>query len=210
MRVHLLERHTTGFDESDRRLIGTPGDTEGTDQMRLFDDDHVADEVRHRLEALDPGEHDAAAGSDVVQRFGDRLGRIRRDLDDDVGTAAVGQLLHAGMSILALDVDDVIGAEVPGQLQLRGIPRQPGNDDPVGTGGARCDDTGEAALSGTEDEDRIPGTRARHLDRPPETGAERVEHDSDVRGNVRAHPVHDGVRVEVHVIGVGAPQPGRP
>ena len=53
------------------------------------------------LEALDAGEHDAAAGRGVVQRLGDRLGGVRGHLDDDVGAAPVGQLLHAAAHVLA-------------------------------------------------------------------------------------------------------------
>ena len=41
--------------------------------VQLLHHDQVADEVGHRLEALDAGEHDAAAVRDVVQRLRDRL-----------------------------------------------------------------------------------------------------------------------------------------
>ena len=197
------------LDETNRGVVRARGHPERAVDRRLLHHDEVAHEIGHRLEALDAREHDPAAGRDVVERLRHRLGGVRGHLDHDVGAATVRELAHAPPDVLLLDVDHVVGAELACERELRRVAREAGHDDRVGARRARRHDRRETALAGAEDQHRVAGAGRGNLDRPAKSGAERVEHDREARRDVGAHLVHDRARVEVHVVGVAAPEPGR-
>jgi hypothetical protein len=67
--------------------------------VQFLHHDQVADELGHRLEALDPDEHDAAADGGVPERFGEWL---HHRLDERTFRAPVLLLLLlAGLALLA-------------------------------------------------------------------------------------------------------------
>src|SRR5262249_6418688 len=120
-----------------------------------------------------------------------------------------GRSAYPAARVLALDADHVVRAALARQRELRGIAREPGHDDRVRPGRACGDDARQAALARPEDQHGVAGPGARQLDRPAEAGAQGIEEDGDARRQVGAHAVHDRERVEVHVVGVGAPEAGR-
>ena len=112
--------------------------------------------------------------------------------------------------VLLLDVDDVVGAELARQRQLRRVARQPGDDDRCRRPAAR------AAI--TLARPRWPGPRISTLSPGPVSGISTAQRKPAPSGlNITAmlagmsapDAVHDRVRVEVHVVGVRAPQAGR-
>ena len=64
----------------------------------------------------------------------------------------------------------------------------------------------EPALPGPEDDDRLADAQPRHVDGPAEAGADRVEQHGDLGRDVVRHPMHERVRIEVHVLRVAAPE----
>src|SRR5439155_10517220 len=195
--------------EADGALVVGVVDAEGADDRQFLEDDLVAHEVGDGFRALGPGEDGLAAAAGEVDRLLDGLDAVRRDVDDDVGHAAVGGLPDEIGDVFLLDVDSVMGAELAGELELAFVGGEAGNDDAAGARLARGDYAGEAALAGAEYDDRVPDGEAGHLDGPAEAGAERVEKRRDLGRDAVVDLVDDGVWVEVEVVGVAAPEAGR-
>ena len=78
--VHASRAAAARLDQPDRaRGSARRGHADRAAQRDLLHHDLVGDELRDRLEALHAGEHDGAAGRDVVERLGDRLRSRRSD-----------------------------------------------------------------------------------------------------------------------------------
>ena len=105
---------------SERSIDTQPADKQA-DQLDLVDHDLVGDQIADRPETLEPGEHDAPAAPDHVDRIDDRLGGAGRDLDDDIGAAAAGRLADPLDRVLGVDVDRDVGAEPPCEVQPVGV-----------------------------------------------------------------------------------------
>ena len=77
---------------------------------------------------LEAGHHDAALahgdGDGVIQR----LGRVRRRVDHDLGAAA-RRLAHARHHVVLLDVDGDVGAQLSREGELLRVAREPGDHD---------------------------------------------------------------------------------
>lgn len=72
---------------------------------------------------------------------------------------------------------------------------------------SRGEDGGQPALAGAEHDQGVADLKFRHLHRPAIASAERVEHHGDFRRQALVDLVHEGIRMQVHVLGIGAPQP---
>ncbi len=94
------------------------------------------------------------------------------------------------------------------ELELGGIARQAGDDDAASAGLPRGDDAGDASLAGAEDDDGLAWGELRHLDGPAESCPNRVKQCRDLGCDLRRHAMHHGVRGQVYVRGVAAPEPG--
>jgi hypothetical protein len=149
VRVHPRKREAAGLDQPDRLGVGAGIHAEGADHGDGLVDDQVAGQL-DRAAALQPGQHHPAAPADRVQRVADGLQSHRRQLQHHVGQRAAGDLRHPRDGVLLLDVDRVVGAELPGEFQLGRVAGQAGHDDRVGPGGTGGQHRGEAALAGAE------------------------------------------------------------
>ena len=77
------------------------------------------------LKPFTPARITRAAGRRVVERLGDRRGRVGRHVDHDVGAAPVGELAHAAADTSSLlDVDGVVRAELAGERELLRVARR--------------------------------------------------------------------------------------
>src|SRR6266545_2275719 len=209
VRVEALQRVLAGLNETDGALVVGVVDAEGADDRELFEDDLIAVEVGDGLRALGAGEDGLAAAAGEVDRLLDGFDAVGGDVDDDVGHATIGGLADKVGYVVLLDFDGVVGAELAGELELAFVGGEAGDDDAAGAGLAGGDYAGEAALAGTEDDDRVADAEAGHLDGPAEAGAERVEERRDLGRDAVVDLVDEGVRVEVEVVGVAAPEAGR-
>ena len=125
---------------------------------------------------------------DVVQRLGDRLGRVRRHLDDDVGAAAVGQLVHARARVLAARRRSRGRRRARARARASRASRVRPVTMIVSAPAARAAMTlARPRWPGPRISTRVARAGARHLDRPAKAGAERVEHHRDARRDVGAH-----------------------
>jgi hypothetical protein len=80
-------------------------DTASPDKLDLAKDDLVDKEVVERAFPPETGQNDAAAALYHVDRLNDRRDRSCRDIQDDVGKLALGDLANALDRILLIHVD---------------------------------------------------------------------------------------------------------
>src|SRR6516162_924607 len=218
--VDLVEPEAVGRDQFEREALGgklRQGKLAGLVAMtaRAFHGDEFHRELFQReirklshlalsddhpsfaFERLDAEQHRNGAGAG---------GAVERDVD----AFAAGNRHDAGERILPVDVDDVIGAKLLGDVKPRFVLRGTGDDDQRGTGLFADHGLRQPLLAGALDQHRRIVADAAVEQRPLDAIGHWRHQSGELRGDALGYVMHDRVPWQVDVLGEAAPQMRRP
>ncbi len=171
----LGEREPAARQQIERGAVRPHVHPEGAEHPQLLVDDVVWVEAGDVAATAGTGYDDRAAGSSERDRLGERGGRLRRHVNDDVRESS-GRGAEETDGVIGGDVDGQVGAEPRRHCQPASVGRpDPGHHDEARAGVLGCRAREQSPHAGAEHGHDLTGLHGRKVGAPPDPSTERVE-----------------------------------